>query len=298
MRAWVLAVTINLFILGYNLPLPQECPEYKPSATPTVPVGGPIKATLPKEQVFVPPEFKDHNLREGMGANRAIMLTVNHKMKELGDISMPNHQTYCDQHNIKYRVLRPGEDFGIAYAGAWGKLEGLRNALLDGWQYAIWIDADAVFTNMTDDILQHVDMEHDLFMSKDFNGLNSGVMIVRNTAWAAVYLGYLHEFKDMWPEGVNPCFRYEQRGFALTYDDICFRKKNPTFPRFPHADDIRRRIKIVPSPRFNTYECFSIPCMTSKWHNGDTVFHVPGMGNKPVRIKNKLKSLGLISKRS
>ena len=154
-----------------------------------------------------------------------------------------------------------------------------------------------MFTNFTDDILQHVDEEHELYLSSDFNGLNSGVMIVRNTAWSAMYLGYLYEFKDKWPEGVNPCFRYEQRGIGLTFDDICFRKKNPSFPKFPYADDVRRRIKILPSSRFNAYECFSTQCRASKWHKGDTVFHVPGMGNKAARIKNKLKSLGLYKKK-
>ena len=297
MRFWFFVVVFNLLILMYKFPIPKECPKCHPGDDPTVRFGPPIKRTIPKDRIFIPQDFKDHNMREGLGINKAIMLSVNHNMKELGEISMPNHKMYCDKHNIKYYVLRPEKDFVTSYPGAWGKLVGLRNALLEGWQYAIWIDADAIFTNFSDDILQHVDEEHDLFMSRDFNGLNSGVMIVRNTAWSAMYLGYLYEFKDKWPEGVNPCFRYEQRGIGLTFDDICFRKKNPSFPRFPYADDVRRRIKIVPSSRFNTYECFSTQCRASKWHKGDTVFHVPGMGNKATRLKNKLKSLGFLKKK-
>jgi hypothetical protein len=293
MKLWALAVIVNVAVMLFSFPLPQ-CGPVQEEVARDEPTKDPIKAQIDHNQVYVPQDFKDHQLGEGIGKYRAVMLTVNHRMKALGDVSMPNHREYCEHHNLKYRVLRPGGDFDTTYAGAWGKLVGLRNALLDGWEYAIWIDADAVFTNMTDDLLQHVDREHDFFMSKDFNGLNSGVMIVRNTAWASMYLEYLHGFKDTWPTGVNPCFRYEQRGFALTYDDICFRKKNPTFPRFPHADDVRRRIKIVPSNRFNTYECFTPACKASKWHAGDTVFHVPGMGNKDTRIKNKLKSLGLL----
>lgn len=247
--------------------------------------------TLPQTVPSPVSDFRDHGFREV--THRAIMLSVNHKMKRLGEISMPNHREYCKHHNIKYHVLQPGEDFETNFAAAWGKLYGLRNALLDGWDYAIWIDADAVFTNMTDDIMQHVDDKHDFFMTKDFNGLNSGVMIVRNTAWSSMYLNYLYGFRNSWPEGVNPCFRYEQRGFALTYNDICFSKKNPDFEPFAHFEDVRRRIKIVPSARMNAYECYQNACRPSKWKKGDTVFHVPGMGNKETRISNKLKSLKL-----
>jgi hypothetical protein len=211
-------------------------------------------------------------------------------MEALGAISSPNHEEYCRRHGLKYHVLKPHE-IESRYAPAWGKLLGIRHALLDGWPLVVWVDADAVFTNMSYDILQHVDQEHDMFMSSDFNGLNSGVMIVRNTAWASTYLEYLYQFKDRWPKGYNPCFRYEQRGFALTYHDICFRKKNPQVEPWPNYEDVRRRIKLVDPHLLNAYECNTHNCRNSKWRPGDVVYHVPGMGQKVQRIKSKLQSI-------
>jgi hypothetical protein len=239
-------------------------------------------------------QFDHHGYRGDGGEDpyryRAIMLSVNHGMADVGAVSTPNHEEYCRRHHIKYQLLRPG-DFESQFAPAWGKLLGIRNALLDGWEVVVWVDADAVFTNMTDDILRHLDNRHDLFMSKDFNGLNSGVMLIRNTAWASAYLDYLYGFRNAWPKGLDPCFRYEQRGFALTYHDLCFAKKNRRMAPWRNYMDVRRRIKLVDPHVFNAYECNGVQCRASKWRPGDTVYHVPGMGQKAQRIRKKLDSL-------
>ena len=123
-------MVFNILIIMLLTPLPKDCPKCHQGDDPTVRFGPPVKRTIPKDRIFIPEDFKDHNMREGLGINKAIMLSVNHNMKELGEISMPNHKMYCDKHNIKYYVLRPEKDFVTSYPGAWGKLVGLRNALL------------------------------------------------------------------------------------------------------------------------------------------------------------------------
>ena len=281
LQACILAINIVVIVTVLLVDTAEDLGVHKKRTT----------ATPDYDVVYVPDEFKDHGLGDGLGVNRALMLSVNHKMPLLGAISDPNHQEYCDKHNFKYHVLQPDADFNTSFTPAWGKLLGIRNALLDGWKYVIWIDADAVFTNMTDDILRHVDDSHDIFISKDMNGLNSGVMIIRNTAWVSMYLKYLYDFRDSWPQGVNACFRYEQRGFALTYHDIQFSRKNYGIKPFPYFEDVRRRIKIVPNSEFNSYECLTRSCKSVKWEKGNTVYHVPGMGNKESRIKKRLESL-------
>lgn len=238
----------------------------------------------------IPSEFQDHGFREDHKHYRALMLSVDYGMEALSNLTTPNHQAYCKRHSIKYHLVGVDE-IDRNYETAWSKLASIREALIDGWNWVIWVDADAIFTNISHDILEHVDHHHDLFMSKDFNGLNSGVMIIRNTAWASMYLEFLYSLRNKWPSGLNPCFRYEQRGFALTYNDICFSKKNPNWGPFPHYQNVRRRIKLIDTHNFNSYPCKSPKCKPNKWRVGDTIFHAAGLNHseKLFYIKAKLK---------
>ena len=114
--------------------------------------------------------------------------------------SLPLNAAYSMAHDYEFRIL--GENTGSNYEPMdprWNKVQILKDAL-EGWaadrEYVLWIDADLVILNPAFD-LEAIILQAplaDILVCKDseaaeiFSIINSGAILVRNTAWSKMFL--------------------------------------------------------------------------------------------------------------
>lgn len=184
----------------------------------------------------------------------------------VGKISSENHRRYCERHGYRYLNMPFPEG-----QGSWPKLDILSKAF-DGEdvKMALWIDADAVFTNPSLSLETHLPSPgRGIVWAPDINGPNAGVMwvgnspIVRQLLWAVRTTGR-HLF-----------------GMAGWHDQSALRF-------FSHEEPYRGLFKTVPQTQMNSYRndlyADGRPQEYGQWKPGDFVLHMPGLSNE-VREK-------------
>lgn len=70
------------------------------------------------------------------------------------ELTRARNQAYCDKHGFDYEVLIgiSSEKYGDPYAGGWVKVELIHRALFKGYQYIVWLDADAMIKDLDTDL--------------------------------------------------------------------------------------------------------------------------------------------------
>lgn len=119
----------------------------------------------------------------------------------LRPVSAANKVAYAKRHGYRYvevtatsqsavpHISEPGLTLSRDWAKRnfmWGKLELVVNIFdqMKGVEYVFWSDADIIFTNMAVDLGLFIAQNKSLVTGGDYNGLNTGVFLVRNNAWA------------------------------------------------------------------------------------------------------------------
>ena len=141
-------------------------------------------------------------------------------------------------------TMMPDRD---SYDSRWNKVKVLERALdpdggwASGLDYIMWVDADLIFLGITSLRIQDVVAEHpeaELIVSAEHAGsttlINSGSIIVRNSAWSRRFL------KDWWAFADRRSYS-DQEQFDLLYS--ASRLREPGF---------ERRIAILPPAAINT----------------------------------------------
>jgi len=105
---------------------------------------------------------------------------------DIAKVVAPNLVRYCKRHNYVVSVKCVSSPFD-----AFQKIEFIRDLFAAGIDIAISFDCDALVTNHNYKIEEIIDFEHSFYVSKDVNGINCGVFILRNTPWAAKFIDYL-----------------------------------------------------------------------------------------------------------
>jgi hypothetical protein len=114
---------------------------------------------------------------------------------DVGEFTEKSKREYAKRHG--YTPLLERESVDLSRAPTWGKIMMLSAALMDH-DIAFWIDADAMILDLSisvHDLLAQDDQESgpsDLYISKDHNGINCGVFLMRSTDTAARFL------EDVW----------------------------------------------------------------------------------------------------
>lgn len=132
-----------------------------------------------------------------MKENKAVIIQhvySNSCFADMLRLCMQRHAAYAAGHNMDYWAIFGGFQKGrSAESGAWAKIELIKKAFEDGYEYAFWVDADAtIFDFGTDlrDAVKDIDIGacvHDPERSQYLkaNGvhkhINVGVMYLRNT---------------------------------------------------------------------------------------------------------------------
>jgi len=93
-----------------------------------------------------------------------------------------SHEKFAKKFNYHYQVVTQPFFSKLGIECCWLKLTLMHNALLAGYKYVIFLDADAIIQTTCPDISALIETGKDLYMVKGYsNRFNSGVMIVRNS---------------------------------------------------------------------------------------------------------------------
>lgn len=134
------------------------------------------------------------------------------------DVAKGNHIGYSTKHGYDYyfrnnnidggKFRDPQADTKLFQLGLyWQKITAVQDALNEDYQWVVWIDADAIFTNF-DTTIESVIAKYpnkDLIIAPDhFAGLhdkiNAGIFIVRNTEWSRNFFTVI---SDLYPRYRN-----------------------------------------------------------------------------------------------
>jgi hypothetical protein len=150
----------------------------------------------------------------------AIVALATPNMKAMTDISFKNHKHYALKHDYNYLCYYDSL-VDIRYV-TWNKVFVIQD-LLKSFKYVMWIDADAIFTNMNvtlESIIERNANKH-LWVCDDIGGwrLNTGVMIWENNAWSHKVL---EEWASMEKIPHNQGAEQQQLiNYLAKHDDAC-----------------------------------------------------------------------------
>lgn len=201
--------------------------------------------------------------------NVAVVTMWGERYKDVAEITVPVMKRYCLKHNYDFWEHKIENDNRYSYK----KHEFFQKLFKTDTDVIFYLDADALITNSNFKVEDFIDEEHDLFVTEDPNGVNLGVLILKNNKTGQ----WLNEF-----------ILSQRDKFVVEQDVVNDLIKSPFFNH-------QFFIKILPHPSINSYpyEYYSeFPDMKHEdgnWREGDFVCHVPGLAlDKRIEI---LKSI-------
>lgn len=177
------------------------------------------------------------------------------RYKEIADISLPNSVEYCDRHSYELYAIKLEENEGFHYK----KHEAFKREFNSGWELIFYKDIDSVITNMTIPIESFIDHNHDLFVTKDFGGINGGSLIIKNTTGGRWVNNLILSQREK--------YNNEQEVMDAFIDD-------PEFSQY---------VKILPHPSINSYlyeaypEFSNVTTEQGQWCEGQFLLHTPAL---------------------
>ena len=135
----------------------------------------------------------------------------NEPFKEALELVRPRHQAYANKWHFDYLVVigEVREDW-LPNHGGWAKVELMRQMLAKGYQYVIWIDADAMIIDMDTDLREGCPQGLGMVLHHGAvtpgPHLNVGVMMIQNSEKVRAFFD---EWASRYP-GTNEFPWYEQ----------------------------------------------------------------------------------------
>jgi galactosyl transferase GMA12/MNN10 family len=229
-------------------------------------------------ELLSPPNVPDDSFRaprsdlisSGTVRNRRVVCSIGSgPYRDLLNISAVTYRGYAARHgyDVELRTELPAPE----RPAPWSKVR-LVQSLLDDYEEVFWIDADAIFVDISEDIARHVKPGKDLYLVEHIweggrlRGPNFGVFLIRSTPWSRKLLDDIwasEQFIDhMWWENAA---LYEMLGYEIPAD------LSP--PRKVRTTDLEERVEFLglewnsgiggdsrsPHPRIRHYGGRSLP---------------------------------------
>lgn len=169
------------------------------------------------------------------------------------NMSLTNKKAYASRHGYDFHVdlhMWIDKDRPVA----WSKLLAIRKRL-DEYKWVMWVDVDTLFMNFNTKLESLIDDNYDFVVTNDGSGLNSGVMLFRQSQWAKDFLYECYQqtqfliHKDI----------YEQRSIQHLVNT------NP---------ENQRHIKYLPQSAMNSYTKYHAAHYAYK--EGEFMVHMAG----------------------
>lgn len=246
-------------------------------------------------------------------AANKILIVSHHTMNgDYLEYTLHNHHSYAKKNGYDYwfrngkidaakYVDSQGKDEVFKLGLFWQKIEAVQQALElknsaghARYDWVMWVDADAFFTNFSiqiENIISELGDDNFLAISRDFpksDCVNAGVWIIKNNYSARQFLNSvsaLYPFfkNNSWPE--QQAMQDLIYGY-VTQDDI----DRDIFPKWQkrscEESKIIKGVKVFPQRRMNAfYSYFSKRYDMSAWKPGDFIAHFAGEPDRLNLIK-------------
>lgn len=188
--------------------------------------------------------------------------------KEIAVITTPIMREYCSLRGYDFHEVRLWDETRWPYKKHWK----IRDLFDLGYKMVWYLDVDAVITNLNYRIEDFIDDEHSFFITKDFNELNGGSVIIKNDKNGRL-------FNDM-VLNAGHTYENEQNFYNAAFEGL------------------RSIMKVLPHPSINSYDYSLYPeCKEyvgredlGDWKEGHFILHVPALGiDKRIEVLKSAK---------
>ena len=206
-------------------------------------------------------------------------LVIGDRYREVVRLGTESKIRYAHKHNYPFQ-LGGEEIYDRSRPIAWSKIP-LIKKMLTKHEYVFCSDADVYFMNdevqLEDYITQYLDGDSDIALTRDWQDINFGNVLFKNTPWVFQMLDRIYaqtEFieHDWW----------EQRAFIELYNN---------------DEEVRSKTTIItPTRKLNAYifcpEGIDVP-VSNLYHPGDFLIHLAGIDdwNKLHELMNLCQQL-------
>lgn len=202
----------------------------------------------------------------------AVCVTYTLDWFSLMSVTLESLEKYCSKHGYE---LSANEYVQYGQYTGKDKLREIKNCLLEN-DVVLSLDADTLITNHTIKVEDFIDDEHDFFISKDYNGLNAGVFIIKKSTWSFAFLDYINAISG-------------------TTEIHCEQDAINAFIKRFGAE----KIKFIPQEKLNSYlyelypEIGKLSYEQGQWQTGSFVLHLPAKSlTERIEIfKNRLNDI-------
>ena len=193
-----------------------------------------------------------------------------------------NKMKYASKHN--YKLLNASSLVDINRPPSWSKILAVQDALRRGCHWVFWMDPDSLVMNSEKRIEDIVpgSGDADLIITRDPNGYNAGMWMVRNSNWT---MQFLNDWWSMTSFILPPGQVRSGDNFAL--EELLGQK-----------NDRDEHVYVAPQCAFNSYTWNSVrknwrkyiwdrqSMVAGMYREGDFVVHFAGMEDKMAFIQS------------
>ena len=167
-----------------------------------------------------------------------------------------------------YTLVVANEQIEPTRPAAWSKIPAVARALRAGHDLVLCVDADALIMNPTLRAEELMDWRAQQTLAADHNGPNSGVWLIRDSAWSRWFVAALWEQEQLVAlPPLRQLFHYEQRAFHHLLQTAAWRRVVGL--RYEHANAVRASTSLV-------HQCV-LNSLPSWYRSGDFVLHLAGV---------------------
>lgn len=207
---------------------------------------------------------------------------------------LKNRQEYCDYHN--YTMINAKDVVDPSRPVSWSKLLAMdKHFQTNQYDYLFYIDMDIVIMNFSIPLERFIEgdgYQHDIIITKDWNGINFGVWMAKSSNWTLWFLRTAWNQTQLIParsaEGIPHPFSYEQRAVHYLLDTPAWR--NSKLQRYSgNSSAIRRHFSVLPQCAFNSYTVHPLDLRGNRdlaqYKEGDFIVHFAGKkGYKKLKL--------------
>jgi len=198
----------------------------------------------------------------------------------IADIVVPEYQKYCSKHNYDCIVENITSQKFDRHP-VWYKIP-LIQKLLNDYDVILYIDVDAVITRLDIKLESLIEDDKYLYIAKDFNGINAGVMLLKSSNWLKTF------FDQVWTIDVhNPI--YAQHGIAP--QDVWHCTLTEQLAIISLLEKYRDKyVKWMPQKLLNAYvhSNYNVTNPEGEWDSSSFILHTPS--TYPEQRVNILKN--------
>lgn len=176
--------------------------------------------------------------------------------RDMADICVPNLRKYCLKHGYDlHEILIENDKY------FYEKHYDFHVLFERGYDLIYYCDVDSLLTNHSIRIEDLIDEEHDIFITKDFNELNGGSVVWKNSEWGRKINLHIIAEKDKWGNEQNVINHYWDK------------------------PEWGGKVKVLPQNKMNSYDySLYFECKEYQgrhdlgdWKERDFLIHFPGL---------------------